>query len=230
MRSRGQSKAPARAGRKPSTPARQKEPATLAGQGRAAKPARSSKPASAATPARSSKKPASAAKPPRSPKPARAAKPPRPARQAVPADATADDAAFLGQRFAAVYQVVRRIPPGRVLTYGQVAELAGMPGAARAVGAAMRASSPDLGLPWQRVVGKRGPSTGLVRIHDPMGAGVQRALLEAEGVTFTDAAGISLTAYGWVPATPPEPPPSLHPHDGCSTTLMQPCSLSRNIS
>lgn len=180
MRSRGQRKAPARAGRKPATPARQNAPATPARQGRAATPPKATKPARAATP--------------------------RTTRQAVTADVTAaDDAAFLGQRFAAIYQVVRQIPPGRVLTYGQVAELAGMPGAARAVGAAMRASSPDLGLPWQRVVGKRGPSTGLVRIHDPMGAGVQRALLEAEGVTFTDAAGISLTEYGWVPATPPRP-------------------------
>lgn len=112
---------------------------------------------------------------------------------------------FLGERFAAIYQVVRRIPRGRVLTYGQVAELAGMPGAARVVGAAMRASGTDLGLPWQRVVGKRGPGTGLVRIHDAMGAGMQRALLEAEGVAFTDAGGISLAAYGWIPSTLPRP-------------------------
>lgn len=139
-------------------------------------------------------------------RPARLARPAKPAAPARPAPALdADDAAFLGERFAAIYAVVRRIPHGRVVTYGQVAELAGMPGAARAVGAAMRASSPALGLPWQRVVGKRGPNTGLVRIHDAMGAGMQRALLEAEGVAFTGAGGISLAEYGWVPPTTPRP-------------------------
>jgi methylated-DNA-protein-cysteine methyltransferase-like protein len=108
-----------------------------------------------------------------------------------------DAAAFVGQRYAAIYQVVRSIPRGRVLTYGQVAELAGMPGAARAVGAAMRASTPEQGLPWQRVVGKRGPGLGLVRIQDAMGAGIQRVLLEAEGVAFTAGGAISLETYGW---------------------------------
>lgn len=133
-------------------------------------------------------------------------RPPRPAPRKgraraghTPADETTpgDDAAFVGERYAAIYQVVRRIPRGRVLTYGQVAELAGMPGAARAVGAAMRASTPEQGLPWQRVVGKRGPDLGLVRIHDALGAGMQRTLLEAEGVTFTAGGAISLSTYGW---------------------------------
>jgi methylated-DNA-protein-cysteine methyltransferase-like protein len=185
MRSRGQRQGQPRAGRKP------------------ARPARSARPAKSAVPAKPAKR-ARPAKPAVPPEPARPAKPARLAKPARPAEPD-DDAVFLGQRFAAIYQVVRRIPRGRVLTYGQVAELAGMPGAARAVGAAMRASSPALGLPWQRVVGKRGPATGLVRIHDAMGAGMQRALLEAEGVAFTDAGSISLGEYGWVPATPPEP-------------------------
>jgi methylated-DNA-protein-cysteine methyltransferase-like protein len=117
-----------------------------------------------------------------------------------------DDAAFLGQRYAAIYRVVRRIPRGRVLTYGQVAELAGMPGASRVVGAAMRTSSPELGLPWQRVVGKRGPGLGQVRIHDAMGAGMQRALLEAEGVAFTAGGGIALSEYGWIDYGPGQRP------------------------
>lgn len=119
-------------------------------------------------------------------------------------------AEFVGQRYAAVYQLVRRIPRGRVLTYGQVAELAGMPGAARAVGAAMRASTPEQGLPWQRVVGKRGPGLGLVRIHDAMGAGMQRALLEAEGVTFTSGDAISLATHGWIQEDPRPRPHHRH--------------------
>ena len=91
--------------------------------------------------------------------------------------------------------MVRRIPRGRVLTYGQVAELAGHPGAARAVGAAMRASS-GRGLPWQRVVGAHARGLAKVAILDPVGGSVQRALLEREGVAFTPAGHIPLARFG----------------------------------
>jgi len=94
--------------------------------------------------------------------------------------------------------VVRRIPRGRVATYGQIAELAGHPGAARAVGAAMRASSGH-SLPWQRVVGKHARHLGKVAIHDPIGGTIQRGLLEKEGVTFTPAGYIPLDKHGWLP-------------------------------
>ena len=103
------------------------------------------------------------------------------------------------------YKVVRRIPRGRVLTYGQVAELAGHPGAARAVGAAMRASTGQ-GLPWQRVVGKHSRGLGRVAILDPVGGAVQRGLLEREGVIFTDAGYIPLGRYGWTSAARLKPP------------------------
>jgi len=102
------------------------------------------------------------------------------------------------------YAVVRRIPRGRVATYGQVAELAGYPGAARAVGAAMRASS-GRGLPWQRVVGKHAKNLARVAILDPIGGTVQRQLLEREGVTFTDAGHIRLDRHAWLPAAPRRP-------------------------
>jgi len=97
------------------------------------------------------------------------------------------------------YAVVRRIPRGRVATYGQVAELAGHPGAARAVGAAMRASS-GRGLPWQRVVGKQARNLARVAILDPIGGSVQRQLLEREGVAFTRAGYIPLDRYAWLDA------------------------------
>ncbi len=100
------------------------------------------------------------------------------------------------------YAVVRRIPRGRVVTYGQVAELAGHPGAARAVGAAMRASS-GRGLPWQRVVGKHAKNLARVAILDPIGGSVQRQLLEREGVTFTPAGYIPLDRFAWVGSDPP---------------------------
>lgn len=110
-----------------------------------------------------------------------------------------NDAAHLARLYGHIYEVVRRIPPGRVLTYGQVAELAGMPGAARVVGAAMRANQPAFGVPWQRVVGKRSPGLAQVSIHDPVGAAVQRGLLEDEGVVFSASGGIALRDHGWIP-------------------------------
>jgi methylated-DNA-protein-cysteine methyltransferase-like protein len=109
-----------------------------------------------------------------------------------------DPARAIKALYQAVYKVVRRIPRGRVVTYGQVAELAGYPGAARAVGTAMKTSSPALGLPWQRVVGAKGRGMGRVSILDPIGGAMQRAMLEAEGVEFTAAGGIALAEHGWL--------------------------------
>ena len=77
-----------------------------------------------------------------------------------------------------IYQVVRKIPRGAVATYGQVAELAGIPGGARVAGAAMKTSSPADQLPWQRVICKAGKLRGRIAIHDPVGAAIQRNLLE----------------------------------------------------
>ncbi len=98
--------------------------------------------------------------------------------------------------YKAIWAVARRIPRGKVATYGQVAELAGIPGGARVAGAAMRSSK---GLPWQRVLGKRGKNRAGVAILDPVGAAVQRRLLEGEGVEVTDRGLIDLVRFGWVP-------------------------------
>lgn len=99
-----------------------------------------------------------------------------------------------------IYTVVRKIPRGKVATYGQVAELAGIPGGARVAGAAMRGSGKQHRLPWQRVVGKRG-ATGVIAILDPIGGAVQRQLLENEGVEVGDKGTIPLARYGWLPLT-----------------------------
>ncbi len=99
---------------------------------------------------------------------------------------------------AAIHAVVRRIPRGRVATYGQVAELAGFPGGARVAGAALKTSKPGDRLPWQRVVGKRG-NLGVIAIHDPVGAAVQRGLLTDEGVVVSDRGTIALARHGWLP-------------------------------
>lgn len=101
-----------------------------------------------------------------------------------------------------IHAVVRRIPPGRVLTYGDVAALAGLPGQARLVGYALHALPAHTTVPWHRVINHRGAlSTGRAV---PGGELVQRRLLEAEGVEFDAAGRTSLARYRWVP--PPGEP------------------------
>jgi methylated-DNA-protein-cysteine methyltransferase-like protein len=84
--------------------------------------------------------------------------------------------------FAKVYEAVRAIPRGRVLTYGELALLLGLPRGARAVGWALRALPPRQAdsVPWHRVVGKGG------RISPRPGAGalLQARRLRVEGVRF----------------------------------------------
>src|SRR6185369_14688973 len=95
-----------------------------------------------------------------------------------------------------VYSIVRRIPRGRVMTYGQIAELLGDGYTARTVGFAMH-SSPE-GTPWHRVINAQGAtSTGrLVLPHDK-----QQRLLEQEGVVFNQNNRCDLQTYLWVPRT-----------------------------
>ena len=102
--------------------------------------------------------------------------------------------------YSRIYKVVRKIPKGAVATYGQVAELAGIPGGARVAGAAMKTSSPADQLPWQRVIGKAGKLRGRIAIHDPVGAAIQRNLLEQEGVVVGDTGLVALDEFGWLPA------------------------------
>ena len=109
------------------------------------------------------------------------------------------DAKHIGVLYGKIYSTVCGIPRGRIATYGQIAELAGMPGAARVVGTAMRASTPEMGVPWHRVLGKRTRSTAKVSILDPVGGAMQRHLLEQEGVVFADNGSVSLSIYGWIP-------------------------------
>jgi methylated-DNA-protein-cysteine methyltransferase-like protein len=87
-----------------------------------------------------------------------------------------------------------------VATYGQVAELSGMPRGARVVGYALRADQGGT-LPWQRVLGLARKGEGRVTIKDPLGGALQRKLLEREGVRFSPRGEVSLERYGWRPAT-----------------------------
>jgi methylated-DNA-protein-cysteine methyltransferase related protein len=95
-----------------------------------------------------------------------------------------------------VYAMVRRIPPGRVMTYGQIAELLGDGYTPRTVGFCMH-SSPE-GTPWHRVVNAQGGcSTGnIVLPHDK-----QQRLLELEGVVFDKNARCDLQQFLFIPKT-----------------------------
>jgi methylated-DNA-protein-cysteine methyltransferase-like protein len=90
-----------------------------------------------------------------------------------------------------IYEVVERIPAGRVATYGQVARLAGIPKGARQVGYAMAAlgrGAPRPEVPWHRVVNAKGESSI---------GGEQITRLEAEGVSFDERGRIDLKRFGW---------------------------------
>lgn len=96
--------------------------------------------------------------------------------------------------YARIWAVVRRIPRGQVATYGQIAALAGLPGAARQVGYALAAlPSDEAGVPWQRVVNARGEVSARA---EPGADEEQRALLEAEGVRFDARGRIDLERHG----------------------------------
>ena len=90
---------------------------------------------------------------------------------------------------------MRRIPRGRVATYGQVARLAGLGGGARLVGYALHALAEDeRGVPWQRVINAQGRiSPRALRRR----RGVQRKLLVREGVRFDARARVDLARFGW---------------------------------
>ena len=109
----------------------------------------------------------------------------------------------VAELYRSIYAVVRRIPRGHVATYGQIAELAGLPGGARVAGAAMKTCEPGDRLPWQRVIGKASANRGRIAIHDPVGAAVQRQLLCDEGVHIGDTGLIALDSYGWLPGSSP---------------------------
>src|SRR5215468_8964807 len=87
--------------------------------------------------------------------------------------------------FERIYKIVLRIPPGRVMTYGQIARLMDERYSPRLVGWAMHATPKDgRNIPWHRVINSRGAtSTGKIILHEP---DLQRLLLESEGVIFND--------------------------------------------
>ncbi len=90
-----------------------------------------------------------------------------------------------------VYRVIKKIPRGRVTTYGELARKLRLPGGARSVGYAMAACPSGKGIPWHRVVG----TGGRLLIPEPYGS-LQRRLLEAEGVRV-EFGRIDMNRYEW---------------------------------
>ena len=99
-------------------------------------------------------------------------------------------------RWERVYAVVRRIPRGRVATYGQVAMIAGLGGHARQVGYALHVLPVESVVPWHRVINARGE----ISLRSGAGGDVtQRLLLEREGVRFDARGRVDLKIFGWRP-------------------------------
>jgi methylated-DNA-protein-cysteine methyltransferase related protein len=92
-----------------------------------------------------------------------------------------------------VYRLVKKVPRGRVITYGQIARLLDLRGGARSAGYAMAASPNGQGIPWHRVVA----AGGKLIVREPY-ASLQRRMLESEGTTIKGTR-VDLEACGWLP-------------------------------
>lgn len=93
-----------------------------------------------------------------------------------------------------VLVLIKKIPRGKVATYGQIAELAGKPQGSRGVAWLLNSSSKVYQLPWQRVINTKG------KISFPVGSSYykkQKSLLKAEGVEFLENDSIDMKIYQW---------------------------------
>jgi len=103
--------------------------------------------------------------------------------------------------FERVYRLVRRVPPGKVTSYGAIARMLGHARAARTVGWALHSLPEGSDVPWHRVINSRGRVSTSCQEHS---ADLQRALLEAEGVEFDEHGIVDWDRFGWVGIPWPE--------------------------
>lgn len=94
-----------------------------------------------------------------------------------------------------VYEIVREIPTGKVMTYGQIAEILGAGYTARTIGYVMHAADTE-NVPWQRVINSQGSCSTdkLLLPHN-----IQQKILEDEGVIFSEKGKCDLDKYRWFP-------------------------------
>jgi methylated-DNA-protein-cysteine methyltransferase-like protein len=95
--------------------------------------------------------------------------------------------------WAPVYLLVKRIPRGRVVTYGQLAKALRLRGGARTAGRALAACPAGRGIPWHRVVG----AGGRILLREPA-ASLQRRLLASEGTRLVEGR-VDLARHVWSP-------------------------------
>jgi methylated-DNA-protein-cysteine methyltransferase-like protein len=96
-----------------------------------------------------------------------------------------------------VYDLVKKIPRGRVITYGRLAKALRLRGGARTAGHAMAGCPSGQGVPWHRVVG----AGGTLLIREPL-ASLQRKLLETEGLTLAEKRIQKFRDFEWSPGKP----------------------------
>ena len=95
-------------------------------------------------------------------------------------------------KYEVIWNLVKKIPAGKVATYGQIADLAGLEGHARFVGYALHGLPKNSKIPWHRVINSQG------RISLPgASARRQRNLLEKEKIVFSPAGKVDLKKYQW---------------------------------
>lgn len=94
-----------------------------------------------------------------------------------------------------VLYIIRSIPAGKVMTYGQIAALAGSPLGARQVVRVLHSMSQNHQLPWHRVVNAKGE----IALKDGAGASAQKEALSSEGVLFTTSGKVDLSVYRYEP-------------------------------
>lgn len=94
-----------------------------------------------------------------------------------------------------VYEIVRQIPVGKVMTYGQIAEILGKGYTPRTVGYVMHAANTE-NVPWQRVINSKG---GCSTAKITMIINLQQKLLEDEGIEFNEKGFCDLNVYRWCP-------------------------------
>jgi methylated-DNA-protein-cysteine methyltransferase-like protein len=138
----------------------------------------------------------------------------KPARRAEPKrEASAAEVNSPGYR-ERVFKLVRRIPAGRVMTYGQLAELLGEGYTARTVGFVMHTADEDD--PWHRVINSQGAcSTGRILLPEDK----QQRMLEAEGVVFNARGRCDLGQYRWTPEEFADPDGGAGDDDSSQPTL-----------
>ncbi|MCU0333046.1 MAG: MGMT family protein [Ignavibacteriaceae bacterium] len=96
--------------------------------------------------------------------------------------------------FKKVYDVTKKIPYGKVTTYGHIAEVCGIKSSARTVGWALNGCGPDI--PAHRVVNRYGALTGKIHFGDP---NLMEDLLRSEGVEFNKNNCVKLEKHLWIP-------------------------------